>query len=142
MRVTMMLCDAAQVADGKLYILGGGWSVTGPDPTPSAIALKIEVGWNEADSQHHWELFLVDADGREITVETPDGPQPIEIRGDFETGRPVGIPEGSPVDVPLAINLGPIPLPSGTRLTWRLVIDGETREDWAIGFTTRPAALV
>jgi hypothetical protein len=141
MRVTMMLCDAAQVADGKLYILGGGWSVTGPDPTPSAIALKIEVGWNEAEVTHHWELFLVDADGREVTVETPEGRQPIEIRGDFETGRPVGIPEGSPVDVPLAINLGPIPLPAGTRLMWRLVIDGETREDWAIGFTTRPAVL-
>ena len=26
----MMLCDAAQVADGKLFILGGGWSLIGP----------------------------------------------------------------------------------------------------------------
>ena len=30
----MMLCDAAQVSDGKLYVLGGGWSMTGPDPVP------------------------------------------------------------------------------------------------------------
>lgn len=137
----MMLCDAAQVADGKLYILGGGWSVTGPDPAPSAIAVKIEVGWNETDQPHHWELFLVDADGQEVAVDTADGRQPIEIRGDFETGKPQGIPAGSPIDVPLAINLGPIPLPAGTRLTWRLVIDGETREDWALAFTTRPAPI-
>lgn len=27
MRVTMLLADAAQVAEGKLYILGGGWDV-------------------------------------------------------------------------------------------------------------------
>jgi hypothetical protein len=39
----MMLADAAQVANGKLFILGGGWSVTGPEPSPSAIVLKIAV---------------------------------------------------------------------------------------------------
>ena len=26
----MLLCDSAQVADGKLFVLGGGWSLTGP----------------------------------------------------------------------------------------------------------------
>ena len=33
----MLLADAAQQLGGKLYILGGGWSVTGPQPAPSAI---------------------------------------------------------------------------------------------------------
>ena len=138
----MMLCDAAQVADGKLYILGGGWSITGPDPAPSAIAIKVEVGWHEADRSHHWELFLVDADGREVSVETPEGPQMIEIRGDFEVAQPEAVPAGSPIDLPLAINLGPIPLPPGGRYTWRLSIDGETDESWVLGFTTRPALAV
>ena len=46
-KVTMLLCDAAQVSDGKLFILGGGWSMTGPDPVPSAVALKIDVDWHE-----------------------------------------------------------------------------------------------
>ena len=58
MNVTMLLCDAAQVAYGKLYILGGGWSMTGPDPVPSAVALKIHVDWHEAERAHHSELFL------------------------------------------------------------------------------------
>ncbi len=140
MRVTMMLCDAAQVADGKLFILGGGWSMIGPDPTPSAIAMKIEVGWNEAEVAHHWELFLLDADGRDVTVETPDGNHPIEVRGDFQVGRPPGVPEGTPIDVALAVNLGPVPLASGARFSWRLTIDGETDESWVLGFTTRPVA--
>jgi hypothetical protein len=142
-KVTMLLCDAAQVADGKLFVLGGGWSLTGPDPTPSAIAVKLEVPWHEADQAHHWELFLVDADGREVTVPGPDDTmQPIEIRGDFQVGRPTEIPEGSPIDLPLAFNLGPLPLEPGSRYTWRLVIDGETDESWTLGFTTRPQAVL
>ena len=94
-------------ADGKLYVLGGGWSMTGPDPVPSAIALKIDVGWHEAEAAHHWELFLEDADGRPVLVETPEGEHPVEVRGEFTVGRPPGIPEGSPIDVALAVNLGP-----------------------------------
>ena len=43
MKVTMMLADSAQVAGGKLYILGGGWSITGPMPCPSAIAVIVVV---------------------------------------------------------------------------------------------------
>ncbi|MFP5375539.1 MAG: DUF6941 family protein [Acidimicrobiia bacterium] len=100
MRVTMLLCDAAQVSDGKLYILGGGWSVTGPDPAPSAVAIKLEVDWHEAGTPHHWELFLVDADGRPASFQTAEGAQMIEIRGDFEVGRPEGAssaPRSTPV---------------------------------------------
>jgi Family of unknown function (DUF6941) len=133
----MMLCDVAHVAYGKLYILGGGWSMIGPDPAPSAIALKIDVGWNEADTTHHWELFLEDADGQPVFVDTPEGQQALEIRGEFTVGRPADVPEGSPIDVPLAFGLGPLPLAPGTRYTWRLSIDGESDADWVLGFTTR-----
>jgi hypothetical protein len=138
----MMLCDAAQVAEGKLYILGGGWSLTGPQPSPSAIAVKIEVDWHEAVSTHHWELWLEDADGQPVGVDTPEGPQMVEIRGDFEVGRPEGIPEGSPIDLPLAVNLGPIPLPPAGRYTWKLSIDGEQSAAWTVSFTTRADSVV
>lgn len=134
-----MLCDAAQVAAGKLFILGGGWSVTGPEPAPSAIAVKIEIDWNEAENNHHWELFLSDEDGVPLIIPTPEGDQPVEVRGDFEVGRPEGSIPGSPVDLPLAVNIGPLPLEQGKRYVWRLVIDGETHEDWAVAFSTRSA---
>jgi hypothetical protein len=137
-KVTMMLCDAAQVSDGKLYILGGGWSMTGPDPVPSAVALKIDVDWHEAEASHHWELFLEDADGQPVMMETADGTQPVEVRGEFTVSQPQGIPEGSPIDVALAVNLGPIPLAPGTRFAWRLTIDGESLPGASLGFTTRP----
>jgi hypothetical protein len=135
----MMLCDAAQVADGKLYILGGGWSLSGPDPMPSAVALKIDVDWTEARAPHHWELFLVDEDGQPVFVETPEGPKPMEVRGDFNVERPDTVPEGSPIDVALAVNFGPLPLQPGSRFTWRLMIDGDSENDWVLAFSTRPA---
>ena len=52
--------------------------------------------------------------------------------------HPAGIPEGSPIDVALAVNLGPIPLEPGTRFAWRLVIDGESLPGASLAFTTRP----
>ena len=121
----MLLADSAQVADGKLYILGGGWSVTGPDPTPSAVAMKVMVDWHEFNSNHHWELFLEDADGQPVSFDTPDG-----------------VPVGTPVDVPIAVNFGPIPLQNGSRFTWRMVIDGDSLPGATVSFTTRPMAEV
>lgn len=134
----MMLCDSAQVADGKLFILGGGWSMTGPEPVPSGIALKVDVGWADAGEPHHWELFLEDADGQPVVIETPDGSQPVEVRGEFTVNRPEGLPEGSPIDVALAVSLGPLPLAPGNRFAWRMTIDGNSEPDWMVAFTTRP----
>ncbi|MGD1013048.1 MAG: hypothetical protein ABR963_01480 [Acidimicrobiales bacterium] len=138
MNVTMLLADSAQVADGKLYILGGGWSVTGPEPVPSAVAIKVAVDWHEFNSQHHWELILEDADGKLVQFETPEGTQTIEVRGDFSTSTPDDVPQGTPVDVPIAVNFGPIPLAPASRFTWRLVIDGESLPGASVSFTTRP----
>ena len=134
MKVTIMLADAAQAVGGKLYILGGGWSVIGPDPSPSAIALKIEVPWGEANIKHHLTMQLLDADGRPVRL----GDQPIEFKGEFEVGRPPGVPVGTPLDATMAINLGPLPLEPGRRYTWKLSIDDASREEWSVGFNTRP----
>lgn len=138
MRVIMLLADAAQAVGGKLYILGGGWSVTGPDPIPSAIALKIEVPWTATNRKHQLILKLLDADGQAVKAKTAAGEHPVEFRGDFEVGRPAGLPEGTPLDVALAINLGPLPLEPGRRYEWKCFIDDETGEDWRAAFMTRP----
>lgn len=139
MKVTMMLADFAQVVGGKLYIMGGGWSITGPAPTPSAIAVKIEVPWNETNRQHEFKIELMDSDHRPVLMPTPAGNAPLVIQGNFEVGRPVGVIQGSPIDSTLAINLGPIPLQPASRFVWRLSIDGKSEDTWFVGFSTRPA---
>lgn len=137
----MLLCDAAQVAEGKLYVLGWGWTLTGPDPAPLAIALKFDVAGTELGKPHHWELVLEDEDGQPVFVSLPEEPdQPIEVRGDFEVPRSNELSAGSSVSVPVALHFGPIPLPPGARYTWRLVVDGESEDEWRASFSTRPPA--
>ena len=138
-RATLLLCDSAQALEGKLYILGGGWNVTGPDPVPSAIAMYIEVSWDMANSPHSWRLELLDSDGQPVTVPTPMGDQPLVIGGEFEVGRPPGVTPGTGLGIAQAINLAPIPLVPGGRYEWRLHIRDETDDNWRLPFSTRPA---
>jgi hypothetical protein len=140
MRLTMLLADSAQAVSGKLYVLGGGWSVTGPAPTPSALAIKIDVPWDEGNKKHRFRLTLVDGDGQPVMVPTAVAPMPVEVGGEFEAGRPVGLKPGTPLDVVLALNIGPLTLQPDSRYVWRMWIDDQTREDWEVSFSTRPKA--
>jgi len=142
MKVTIMLADFAQAVNGKLYIMGGGWSIAGPQTNPSAIAVKIEVPWNEANRKHSLKLELLDADYRPVLLPTPNGNSPLVISGDFEVGRPAGLLPGTPIDVPLAFNIGPLPLDPGQRYIWKLSINDQAGEDWEVRFSIRPAGPV
>jgi len=135
MRVTMLLADAAQEVNGKLYILGGGWSVTGPDIPPMSLAIKLDVPWGESDRSHRFDIVLVDTDGRPVS--SGNGPD-VRVDGTFEVGRPGGLPLGSDIDFAFAVNVPPFPLPPG-RYAWQLSIDDETQADWLRPFQVRAA---
>jgi hypothetical protein len=130
-----MLCDAAQVADGKIYALGAGWSLCGPGPFVHAIAGKISVPWDQANRIHQLTAELVDEDGEAVSLGDPE--KAVRIESTFELGRPAGIPPGTALDFPFAINLGPMELPAGRGYSWRISIDGE--EVHRSEFRTRPA---
>lgn len=139
MRVTMLLADHAVVADGKLYLNGGGWSVTSPTTPPSSIALKFDVPWDRANVPIELVLDLVDTDGHPVAQHTPGGPAPVQVQARLEVGRPAGMPLGAPIGAIVALGIPPLVLAPGQRYTWRLFVDGQTREDWELSFTTRPA---
>ena len=108
--------------------------MTGPHSVPSAVAPKIDVDWHEAEASHHWELFLEDADGRPVLMETPDGTQPVEVRGEFTVSQPQGIPEDSAHRRGVGgESRGPL-----GRFAWRMTINGESLPGASLGFTTRP----
>ena len=136
LRVTMLLADSAQVADRKLYVLGGGLTVIGPRPQPLGVAIRIEVPWDRANVAHLWRLDLLDEDGHPVSVRE----QALVVHGRFEAGRPAGLKPGTPLSVPLAITFPTLPVHPGKSYTWQLAIDGETQVDWRQSFHVRAAA--
>jgi hypothetical protein len=134
--VTMLLADSAQVAEGKLFVLGGGITVVGPRPQPLAVALVISVPWDRANVSHQWVLELLDEDGHSV----PDTERPVVVGGRFEAGRPAGTRPGTPLPVPLAINFSTLPLHPGRSYVWQLRIDERSRDEWRAAFFVRTAA--
>ena len=137
MRATMLLADHAQVAEGKLYINGGGWNVIGPAPTPFAIALYVEVPWDQTNTKHSLLLELLDADGHPVVP--PESEDAIRIEfPPLEVGRPAGVKPGTPLGVSYAVNFGPLPLEPNGHYVWQLTIDGQQSDEWRLTFSTRP----
>ena len=136
MRTTLLLADAVQAADNKLFILGGGWTFTGPEVGPMGVAAVVEVDWHEANTPHTFRLELQGPDGRPTAI-GPDR-QPLTIAGTLEVGRPPGHPAGVPFNVPLAFNFAPLPLAPGSRYVWALFLDNGESPDATVGFNTRP----
>ena len=136
--VTMLMADSAQVADKKLYILGGGISVLPPRPTPVAVAMILRVPWAMGDSRHSWKLELLDEDFAPVMAKD----RPVLVGGEFEARRPEGLKPGISLDVPVAINFGALPVQPDKRYTWRLSIDDTSEPPWRISFSVRPATKV
>jgi hypothetical protein len=133
---TVLLCDAAQVADGKLYVLGGGWTLCGPGAFVHALAIRLSVPWDQANRRHRLELVMVGEDSDE-PVTLGDPPEPLTFESQFEVGRPPGLPAGSPLDVPFAVGFGPLLLPAASGFAWSVRVDS-TEVD-RVTFRTRPA---
>jgi hypothetical protein len=140
-KVTMLLADAAQHVQGKLYVLGGGWSIIDPGAVMFAVAVYIQTAWSRANLQNEFRLELLDADGQPVLVEAPDGSEePLALEGGFTVPRPPEVKPGTPLDGGFTWNLA-VPLPADSRLVFRMTINDQTHEDWTLPFTTRPTPL-
>ena len=120
---TMLICDYAEAINGKLYIMGGGWSACSPGPRHLSIAIRILVPWSEANVKHRLTLMLQDESGN--TIELGEPPRRVEHSGDFEVGRPAGLPQGSDLAMVLAVSFMGLPLEADRGYRWQLEIDGE-----------------
>jgi hypothetical protein len=133
--VTALLCDGAQVAEGKLYVLGGGWALCGPGTFVHSLAVKLQVPWSQANRRHKFQATLVDEDSKPVMLGEPASE--LRMETEFEVGRPAGLPSGTPLDLPFAVNFGPMDLPPGRGYAWSMTIDGQ--DVARVSFRTRPA---
>ena len=131
----IILCDFAQASpDGKLTLVGAGWSFTNPGPSVLGVGVLVELDHDEMSKSHTWELVLRDADGR--PVNGPGG-QSVRLEGRLTPAPQPGHPLGMPFKAGLALNLFGIALPPDGRFQLVLTIDKSfvVIEDLA----TRPA---
>lgn len=111
----MLLCDYAQAVGGKLYIVGGGWSIlTKVQPRANmSLAVKLSVPWSRANERIHIEASLVTDQGEEVTQAGEEGDQPVRAAGDLELGRPPGLRHGTPLDATFVLNFEGLDLDVG-----------------------------
>jgi hypothetical protein len=125
---TLLLANSAEDHDGMVSALGLGWSMTASPTPPMALVLLMKVPWDQTNQPHKVQIKLVDSDGQAPLIGQDDkgNPAPIQIDGQFEVGRPPGIPHGTAIDNSLVINLPPgMLLNAGTTYEWRVEVDGD-----------------
>ena len=137
MRVKILLADSAEVREGLLFLLGGGWNQTGPAPQVFAIAGVVEVEWEETNTRHTAEFSIEDEDGNPLMVPSLAGEQPFKLTTQFEVGRPPGLVRGTTFNVPVAMPIPPIPWRPGHRYV--LIVRINTVEHDRVRFSIRPA---
>ena len=133
----MLLADYAVVSDGKLTIVGGGWSQTGPEPASFGIGLLIQVPWDQANTMHAFAVELVDSDGAEVVLdededERADGCVRRRVRGRTaprsQARDAARLPGRGELD-PVAARARPLRVAPDDRRA--------SREDWTLPFTVR-----
>jgi hypothetical protein len=114
----LILADAAQVQGEKLHMLGGGWSIIWAKQFPAthqlAVVAAILIPWMETNTKHEFRIRIVAEDS------TVFG----EVHGQFEQGRPAGMPAGTTQRMMVAANMS-IRLERAGEGSAELLIDGE-----------------
>lgn len=115
-----LLADAVQVANGKLFILGGGWARLTVDALPVnrpfELAVRVIVPWTETNRKLPFELQLLDEDGNPLLDQV--------VRADISVGRPVQLKEGTDQVVPLTLRLPNVRLEKEGRFAFTLSFQG------------------
>jgi hypothetical protein len=113
-RANLLLCDAAQVVGGKLYILGGGWSylwVPQGNAVGFMVAIDLIVPWEMTNRQLNLVVALETEDGEEVAH--PETDSAIRAEGQLVVGRPPNARPGADLHTPIVIPFAPVLLDAG-----------------------------
>jgi hypothetical protein len=133
-RVDAFLADTAEVVNGKIYALGGGWNTIFVRSFPAmhrrlAIALTVHVPFTDTNATHNLELKLLTEDGEEYPVgmrADADGkPQPVRaMGGEFTLGRPAHLVDGDEQVACFAFTFDGMRFDRARQFSWVVSIDG------------------
>ena len=140
MEATILLADAARVSDGKLDLLGAGWTVTVAEPHPFGIGIILELPWAEIGVEHSFELVLLNAGDDSVAVDA-SGDVLFQGSGTMRTQKPPGVLLGKPVTQPVAIGVPPLAWQPAHDYKFLLTLDGNSNLGWEASFSTLPAQM-
>lgn len=107
----MLLCDSAQAVGGKLFILGGGWSLIKKtdQPMSMALAVKLAIPWSRSNERHRIQAQLESDQGSVVQHAGAD----VRAEGEIEVGRPPGLKPGTPLDAAFVLTFQGLALDPG-----------------------------
>jgi hypothetical protein len=97
----IILADAAEISDTKLYMLGGAWDRIPASKNPNdvrsfAIAVSVVIPWHETNKRHAFTLQIVDEDGKSVM---------FKAEGELIVGRPPTAVPGQVLRTPMVIKI-------------------------------------
>jgi Family of unknown function (DUF6941) len=137
--VNAVLCDSAVVAEGKLYVQGGGWNILGTQQFPFiqpriSLGAVVTVPYTMTNQNHMLAIQLRNEDNESVAIGPPvenDGEvqRPMQIGAQFNIGRPAILQAGDSQMLPFAVNLDQLPFESPGAYSFVFSIDG-TEIQW------------
>jgi Family of unknown function (DUF6941) len=104
---TALLADSAQVANGKLFILGGGWSLyrSGVYPVAIQMAVAFLMSFNSGEVGSNYPMVVTIADEAGVPIAP-------SVQGQLQVGPPPPeVPQGSAIKIPIVANIMTLQIP-------------------------------
>lgn len=128
----LILADAAEALNGKLYLMGGGWDSIFVRDISQRVAMGIACGilipYGETDEEHTLTLAIEDQDGVQVA-------SPLTVK--FKTGRPPTLERGAPMHLPFAIKAEYV-LPGYNTFIVKATVDNRAESSRSTSFTAKP----
>jgi hypothetical protein len=123
------LGDFAQVASGKLTIVGAGWTLISaqqyPTNVPFGLGIAILIPWSETNIKHAFSFSITGEGGTKLA----------EGSGEVEAGRQPGMPQGMTQRVVMAV-AGQLSVQSAGTYEANVVVGADRR---TVAFQALPA---
>ena len=126
-KIMLLTADAASISEGKINMLGAGWTRVSAGPANFCVVVRLEIPWSMTNVKIPWSLDLIDQDGHQYVPVENSGA--LHFEGEVEVGRPAGLSEGSSLEAPLLMPFVQLPLRIG-KYEWRFQV-GQTTAKYA-----------
>lgn len=118
-----ILADAAEVSNGKLYVLGGAidtiWGASAPCVHPQiSFALKLLLEPAELQREHELEVCVVEADGKRV----------MSMKGKLESQRSANLPSGWKQGVVAVMKFVNLKFPHFGHYEFAVLVNGSQRK--------------